>query len=249
MKQMLIYERAQPLRVAEHGDASVKPLADFRFAADLNSVPIVAAEFAAAAQDMAIVFAGTEEEILPAVLLGVEDGANLFIADNGRWTGRYIPAFLRRYPFVFAQNEAGDQLSLCIDEACGALNRDGIGERLFDAEGTRSSYLEQMLEFAAQYQAQFVRTRVFCQRLKALDLLEPAALSVRDGEASKGMAGFFRINRERLKAIPRETLGEMFDTDELELCFLHMQSLTNVEGLSRRRAERRLAEADTSVVQ
>lgn len=246
---MLIYERAQPLRVSEHGDTSVKPVSDFRFAADLNSVPVVAAEFSAAAQDMAVVFAGTDEEILPAVLLGVDEGANLFLDDKGRWSGRYIPAFLRRYPFVFAQNDAGDQLSLCIDEACEALNTEGKGERLFDSEGSRTTYLNQMLEFAAQYQAQFLRTRVFCQRLKALNLLEPAALSIREGDATKGLAGFFRINRERLKAIPREALAEMFDTDELELCFIHLQSLSNVEGLSRRRAERQLAKADTNTVQ
>ncbi|WP_425073763.1 SapC family protein [Sagittula sp. S175] len=249
MKQMLIYERAKPLRVSEHGETSIKPLSDFGFAADLNSVPIVAAEFSAAAQNMAVVFAGTEEEILPAVLLGVDEGVNLFIDDAGRWSGRYIPAFLRRYPFVFAQNDAGDQLSLCIDEACQALNTEGKGERLFDTEGARTGYLTQMLEFAAQYQAQFLRTRVFCQRLKALDLLEPAALSVRDGEVTKGLAGFFRINRERLKAIPREALAEMFDTDELELCFVHLQSLANVDGLSRRRAERQLTSADTRTVQ
>ena len=249
MKQLLIYERAQPLRFADHGNVSVRALTDFRFAADINSVPVVAAEFSAAARDMAIVFAGTEAEILPAVLLGVEEGSNLFLAENGRWNGSYIPAFLRRYPFVFAQDEAGAQLSLCIDAACEALNTDGIGERLFDAEGSRTTYLNQMLEFAAQYQAQFLRTRVFCQRLKALDLLEPAALSVRDPEGARGMAGFFRISRERLKAIPREALQQMFDTDELELCFVHLQSLGNVEGLSRRRAERRLAGADTQNVQ
>lgn len=249
MKQMLVYERAQPLVVSSHGDVSVKPVSDYGFAAELNSVPIVAAEFSAAAQDMAVVFAGTEEEILPAVLLGVDEGGNLFLDDKGRWTGRYIPAFLRRYPFVFAQNDAGDQLSLCIDEACETLNTEGKGERLFDSEGARTTYLNQMLEFAAQYQVQVVRTRAVCQRLKALNLLEPAVLSVRDGDAAEGLTGFFRINRECLKSIPREALAEMFDTDELELCFIHLQSLSNVEGLSRRRVERRLTSADTSSVQ
>lgn len=249
MTQMLIYERAQPLGVSLHGDVSVKPVSDYRFSADLNSVPVVAAEFSAAAQDMAVVFAGIEEDILPAVLLGVGEGGNLFLDDKGRWSGRYIPAFLRRYPFVFAQNEEGDQLSLCIDEACEALNTEGKGERLFDSDGARTNYLNQMLEFAAQYQAQFLRTRVFCQRLKALNLLEPAALSVRDADPAKGLTGFFRINRERLKAIPSETLAEMFDTDELELCFIHLQSLSNVEGLSRRRVEQRLKNVDASSMQ
>jgi hypothetical protein len=249
MKQLLIYERAQPLRVTEHGDTSVKPLRDYNFARALNSIPVVAAEFSAAAQDMAIIFAGTEDEVLPAVLLGVEEGSNLFVTQGGRWTGQYIPAFLRRYPFVFAQNDAGDQLSLCIDEACEALNVDGIGERLFDSEGSRTNYLNQMLDFASQYQSQFLRTRLFCQRLKALNLLEPAALSINDADGQRGMAGFYRVSRERLKEIPQDALIEMFNTDELELCYLHLQSLTNVEGLSRRRAEQRLAGAEMANVQ
>lgn len=247
MKQLLLYERVQPLRYVDHGNVSVRPLSDFRFAAEINSVPVVAAEFSAAAQDMVIVFAGTETEVLPAVLLGVEDSSNLFIGEDGRWNGTYIPAFLRRYPFVFAQNEGSDQLSLCIDEACNALNTDGVGERLFDSEGSRTSYLNQMLDFAAQYQTQFLRTRVFCQRLKELSLLEPAALSVREGSEARGMGGFFRVSRDRLKAMPRQALYEMFEADELELCFLHMQSLSNVGGLSRRRAERSLAKTDTQV--
>ena len=249
MKQMLIYERAQPLSVSAHGEVSVRPAFDYGFSADLNSVPIVAAEFSSAAQDMVVVFAGTEDEILPAVLLGVDQGVNLFLDDRSRWSGRYIPAFLRRYPFVFAQSDAGEQLSLCIDEACELLNTEGKGERLFDSEGARTTYLNQMLEFAAQYQAQFLRTRVFCQRLRSLNLLEPAALSVREQGGAIGLGGFFRIHRERLKAIPREALTEMFDSDELELCFIHLQSLSNVEGLSRRRAEQELTKADTGAVQ
>lgn len=52
-------------------------------------------------------FAGAEDEILPAVLLGVDEGVNLFLDETWRLSGRYVPAFLRRYLFVFAQNDAG----------------------------------------------------------------------------------------------------------------------------------------------
>ena len=127
-------------------------------------------------------------------------------------------------------------MSLCIDEAFEGVNTDGLGERLFDAAGERSGYLTRQLEFASQFQVQFARTKLFCARLVRLGLLEPAMITVRDDATEPTrMSGFFRINRDRLKSIPREELEQMFDTDELELCYLHLQSLSNVETLSARR--------------
>lgn len=247
MKQLLLYERVVPIQASVHGMTSVQTRSGFGFASQINSVPVVAAEIAAASRDMVVVFAGNNEAVFPAALMGVEESQNLYVDDQGAWTGRYIPAFLRRYPFVFAQSDDSDQLSLCIDESYDGVNQDGLGERLFDAAGERSGYLGQMLDFAAQYQVQFARTKLFCERLVRLSLLEPAVITLRDPEgATRQMSGFFRINRERLKSIPREELEQMFDTDELELCFLHLQSMANVETLSRKRAD---ATPDARVMQ
>jgi len=231
-KQLLIYNQAVPVNAQTHQDVSVKMTGNYDFAKAVNSVPIVAAEFNAASADCVIVFAGTEDAVFPAVLLGVENDQNEFVNDKGAWTGRYVPAFLRRYPFVFAQSEDAEQLTLCIDEAFEGINTNGKGERLFDADGERTQYLEDKLQFAAQYQNQYLRTKIFCDRLRELDLLEPAVANFTD-EASKPrrLSGFFRINRDKLKAISPETLTLMFNNDELELCYVHLQSFNNVETL------------------
>lgn len=232
MKELLIYDRAAPVRMDAHADKSVRRVDDFGFAAHVNSVPVVAAEFAACASDMAIVFAGTEQAVVPAVLLGLSQDHNGFLDRDGRWTGRYIPAFLRRYPFVFAGAEGTDELTLCIDETYAGLNDDGIGERLFDSEGNRTLYLQGVLDFAVQYQAQYERTRLFCDRLIALGLLEAVVATFRSATGEeRRLSGFFRINRDRLKAIDPATLAAMFANDELELCFTHLASLANIERL------------------
>jgi len=230
-KQLLIYERVVPLSSEAHRDVSVKAIETFDFARDLNSVPLLAAEFTSAVPDHPIVFAGQGEAIFPAVLLGLEDSQNLCVDAQGSWTGGYIPAFLRRYPFVFSQD--GANFTLCVDETYPGLNRDNRGERLFDADGNRTQYLQTMLTFVQQYQAQFERTRLFCQRLVALDLLEPAQarFTTADGRAGT-LNGFTTINRDRLKAIPEAALKEMFATDELELCFVHLHSLQNITRLA-----------------
>lgn len=232
-KELLIYAQATPVRAQKHGEMSVAPMSGFRFAAEVNSVPIVAAEFSAAAADLTVVFAGTDQAVMPAVLLGLEQNLNRFVAADGSWTGRYVPAFLRRYPFVFAATEGSDDLTLCIDETYAGLNERGEGERLFDANGNRTLYLNGVLEFAVQYQAQYERTRIFCERLVANDLLESVVASFRDTEGNeKRLTGFYRINRDKLKAIGPELLATLFATDELELCFVHLASLSNIDRLA-----------------
>lgn len=231
-KQLLIYDQAVPVNAQEHSDISIKVSNTYSFSKAVNSVPIVAAEFLAASADCVIVFAGTEEAVFPAVLLGVENDQNEFVDNNGNWTGRYVPAFLRRYPFVFAQAGEADQLTLCIDEGFAGLNSDGKGERLFDTDGERTQYLNDQLQFAAQYQNQYLRTKVFCDRLRELDLLEPAVANFTDETSQpRRLSGFFRINRDKLKEISPETLSMMFNNYELELCFAHLQSFNNVETL------------------
>jgi hypothetical protein len=230
---LLIYAASTPVRLQQHGNMSVAPKASFGFAAEVNSVPIVAAEFSAAAADLTVVFAGTDKAVMPVVLLGLENNQNRFVGADGNWTGRYVPAFLRRYPFVFAATEGSGDLTLCIDEAYAGLNDKAEGERLFDSAGNRTPYLNGVLEFAVQYQTQYERTRIFCERLIANDLLESVVASFTDGDGNgKRLAGFFRINRNKLKAIQPDLLATLFATDELELCFVHLASLANIDRLA-----------------
>ena len=234
-KQLLSYEKVIPVSSELHRDVSVKATEKFGFARDLNSVPLLAAEFASAVQNHPIVFAGEGDATFPAVLLGLEDGANQAVDADGNWTEGYVPAFLRRYPFVFSQND--ENFTLCIDETYPGINQEGRGERLFDADGERTQYLQNILAFVSQFQGQFERTRLFCKRLSDLNLLEPAQAryTAADGRSGR-LSGFMTINRDRLKAIPETALKEMFATDELELCFIHIHSLQNVSRLGTKTA-------------
>ncbi len=233
-KQLMIYERAVPVSSETHRDWSIQAGRSYGFAKEINSVPLLAAEFAAAAADHTIVFAGEGDAVFPSVILGQRDGHNAFVGGDDAWKGGYIPAFLRRYPFVFASTENNSQFTLCIDEEFDGFNTDGKGERLFDAEGNRTEYLEKMLKFTSDYQAQFNRTQLFAKRLADLDLLEPAQAQFRDADGKQSsLTGFKTIKRDALRQVAGDTLAEMARTDELELCYLHLHSLTNLQKLGR----------------
>ncbi len=232
-KQLLIYERAVPVNAEQHRDWSVKSGKRYEFSRDLNSVPLTTVEFSLAASEYAIVFAGTEEAIMPSVILGMRDRQNLFLGDDGVWQAKYVPAFLRRYPFVFATDDSGHSFTLCIDEEFAGFNQDGIGERLFDTQGERTQYLGSVLGFLKAYQAEFTRTQAFCTKLKELDLLEPmqARLNI-EADRQYALSGFMAINRERLQNLPGDELSGLARTGKLEIAYLHLQSMRNISLLA-----------------
>ncbi len=225
--QLLIYETAVPVSAARHRDASVEVGGDYAFAKSVNSVPLMAVEFPHAAPEYAIVFAGVKDEVMPAVILGVRGNENLYLA-GGKWSAKYIPAFVRRYPFVFSSPDDGKTFMLCVDEAFPGFNRDGRGQRLFGEDNKPSAYVDNVLKFLKEYQLQFARTRAFCRKVKDLGLLEPMQAQIAIGAGERlSLGGFWAVNRDKLKALPGDRLAELAKTDELELLYLHLQSMRN----------------------
>lgn len=232
--QLLIYRNVQPITRDKHGELYLKAGKDFVFAKEVNSVPLMAAEFPAAASDLPIVFTDTDDGVLPVAVLGIERDVNLMVDDDNRWQGEYVPAFFRRYPFVFASSEDGKTFTLCIDEDYEGINSEGRGERLFDADGEQTQYLSRVLSFLQDYQAHFQRTRTFCRRLVELDLLEAVEAQVRLPEGGRRtLTGFKSINRQKLKELSAEQLQTLMGNDELELMHIHLQSMRNFNRLAR----------------
>lgn len=226
MTQLLFYEEAKPVTVEHHKDLAIKAGVSYEYAKKVNSVPLTAVEFAQAAIEYPIVFAGNDESVMPAVILGVRNSENLYVDDSGAWRGKYIPAFVRRYPFVFSTDGAGNRFILHVDESYSGCNREGRGERLFDNDGQQTQYLKSILNFLQDYQGRFMRTKQYCERLKSLGLLQPmqAQFNLTSGE-QRSLSGFMTVDREKLKAISAEDLETMFRNDELECTYLHLFSL------------------------
>ena len=240
--QLLIYENAVPITRQRHGNWSVEVGADYRFSSNVNSIPLMAVEMPQAAREYPIVFAGSGENMMPAVILGLRGNENLFLKPEGGWDASYIPAFIRRYPFVFSATEDGNKFTLCIDEAFAGFNQEGKGARLFDDEGKPTTYVENVLKFLQEYQSQFRLTQSFCKRVQELELLEPMQAQVTLGSGQRtSLGGFMAVSRDKLKALSGEKLVPMVKTDELELVYVHLQSLRNFDAFKSRLASQAAA--------
>jgi SapC len=227
-KQLLIYETAVPLSSNRHAKLSLDAKGDYSFSAGINAVPLMAVEFIRAATEYAIVFTVAGEDVIPAAVLGLKGEQNLYLTADAHWQAKYIPAFIRRYPFVFAASEDKKTLTLCIDESHPGVNHEGKGQRIFGDDAKPTAYTQTVLKFLQEYQAHFERTKLFGRHLKELGLLEPmqAKVTTPAGE-QRSIGSFMAVSRAKLRALDGEALATLAKTDELELLYLHLYSLRN----------------------
>jgi hypothetical protein len=222
-----------------HRARRVRPGQGFGFARRTNSLYLAGAEFNEACKEYAIVFTRSAAgKAAPVVVLGLRTDENLFVDAQDAWDARYIPAFVRRYPFVLAELP-GRSLGVCIDEAYEGLG-ETEGEALFDAQGQDTPFLRSALEFLAQYQREHLRTEAFCQRLEQHGLLTEmnARASLPDGR-SFAVGGLLVVDEKKLLALPDAAALAMFRAGELHLVSMHLASLSNMQGLLDRLAQRK----------
>jgi len=232
------YDKPVLLDRERHKRLRVRASASFAFARQANSVYLAGVEFNEAMKEYPIVFTrAANGRMVPVAMLGLQNRDNLFVDDEAQWNARYLPAFVRRYPFVLAQL-GGEQLGVCIDEAYGGFNP-REGEALFDENGANTPFLANAVEFLERFQREFARTEVFCQRLEQAGLLREmnAKADLVDGR-SFTVSGLFVVDEPRLMALPDAVALSLFRSGELHLVAMHLASLSNMQVLVDRMARR-----------
>ncbi|MFT6916467.1 MAG: hypothetical protein ACJAWL_002807 [Motiliproteus sp.] len=231
----MFYKNITALRAEHHQDICVEPLTDHSFAGQTNAIVLGVSEFSPALVQYPIVFVKSGDKVTPAAVTGLRDQQNLFVDGKGQWSEGYIPAYVRRYPFVVAA--AGDkQLTVCIDEGYSGINRGQRGEPLFEG-GQHSAYLKRVIGFLEGFEAEFSRTRNFCLQLVELDLLEETRVNMSMTQAEQedfALSGFLAVSRDKLAKLPADTLKQLQLDGGLELIYRHLASLSRFDDLFKR---------------
>ncbi len=242
MTDTAFYEKPVLLNRETHRALRVGPTLGFAFASRANSLYLAGVEFNEAAKEYAIVFTRSGGKTIPVVILGLRAQENLYVSNDGQavWDAKYIPAFVRRYPFVLAQMPGAD-MGVCIDEACNNL-RDPNGQALFDAQGHSTEFLQNAVEFLTKFQQEYQRTDAFCQRVVAAGLLTDmnAKADLTDGR-SFTVNGLMVVDEKKLLALDDTQVLAMFRAGDLHWLSLHLASLTNMQRLIDRMAERKVS--------
>ncbi len=221
----LFYKQPQPLQAGVHDKLSLAKQTSYAFAAEANSVPLVSGEMATACRHFPIVFTEGQQPA-PVAVLGLRGQENLFIDAEGQWrAGIYIPAYIRRYPFIFMENADQSQFTLCLDMAAANVveNRDNP---LFDDEGKPSELARSALEFCREYQNQHAYTAEFCRALAEAELLvENRADITLPGGQRLTLSGFKVIDEAKFNALPEQEFLRWRAKGWLTLVYCHLISI------------------------
>ena len=244
MANLLFYKNPVPLNKNDHKDKKISSIGrNFMFPGETNAVILAGVEFSEAAKEYPIVFTQAGDKVVAVALLGLRNEENLYVDDKGGWDGRYIPSFVRQYPFVLAETGQTGQQAVCIDDAYEGFN-DDEGEPLFAGEET-TPILQQAIDFLEEDQKQYLRTEAFVQRLRGNDLLMSfnAKVDMVDGQQF-GLTGLLAIDEKKLLQMPDDKALRLFRSGELSWIYCQLMSLGNMGKMVDRIAARVGASAE-----
>ncbi|MEM1316622.1 MAG: SapC family protein [Pseudomonadota bacterium] len=232
----LFYARPEVLEARRHAGLRLKPHPGFAFASKANALPLNVAEFAKAAVDYPIVFAGTGT-IAPLAVTGLRAGENLFVDASGDWApGAYVPAYARRHPFILTRPKPeGDQVMLCMDMESARVGdeADADASPLFE-DGAPSEHAKNALNFCLEFQRHATATEEIAKYMHEAGLLVPQSgkVELSDGEELR-LTDFQIVDEKKLNEVPEDKLAEMRRLGILGAAYCQLVSMNNWPKLSR----------------
>ena len=215
-----------------HRDLRIGP-GNASFAAKSQAVPLVASEFADASLEYPIVFSRSADGQWTAMALtGAQPNRNAFVDAQGLWGGRYVPASLRRYPFILAKGEGG-QFSVAIDLA--ATNVGKTGEPVFNDKGEPAPLVAGVMPLLIEFQQQAELTGRWLKQFEEAGLLTPKTLQMGAAQGAQGaIGGIWVVDEAKLGALPTDTLSGWFKSGQIGAIYAHLISLRNLAPLGER---------------
>ena len=229
-----LFKQPKPLDSQAHRSLRLQARQPYHFAAQQSLVPVMAGEAAQIAREYALVFsdvAGT----LPLALLGARQGHNAYVRPSGHWAARYVPAHVRRYPFVLAEQAppagaapgTASRLVMVDADAPHLVYEGGLA--LFESDGSPSKVLQQVQQVLVMLERDSERTLQLVRQIEAAGLLVERVLQVtpRTGRPV-GLQGLRVVDETRLAALEPVALQALQQSGALRLVYAHLLSMVNL---------------------
>lgn len=235
----LFYKRLEPLSSNVHADYRTIAADSAPFLANAHAIPVTVDEFISAQRFYPIVFSVGENPV-PIVLMGLNEGSNVFIDEDGKLRGEaYIPAYVRRYPFMLARlKPESEDLSLCFDPESGLVGPFDEGLPLFES-GKPSMATDKILKFCEEFEMAAQRTNAFMEDLVASDLLIDGEVTIQPAGTPKPFIyrGFRMVSEEKVRDLRGDELRKMNQKGLLPLVMAHLFSLGQIREIFGKQVE------------
>ena len=230
----LLYSQLELLNLQQHGSWKIRRIDKSPMMAKVHAIPATVEEFPLLQRFYPIVFSVGDNPV-PLVLMGLNEGVNVFLDEDGVLIDKdvYVPAYLRRYPFLLARvRPDSDELSLCVDPSSGAVGDFEEGEPLFDGDQP-SETTKAILQFCEQFETAGQRTSAFMEDLRAAGLLMEGEVAIQpEGQDQPYIyRGFQMVDEEKLRELRGDELRKMNQNGMLGLIFAHLFSLSQTRDI------------------
>lgn len=236
----LLYTNPVPVDRVRHKGMALALESGLAFAAKITAVPIALSEFSRVMQHYPIAFS-MDKTAAPLAILGLRAEENLFVQPDSKWLAdTYIPAYIRRYPFIFAENGVDNMLTLCVDDVPGVLKK-SAKDGLFDKDGSLLDKTKNTLEFCGNVQRDLEKTTNFTTILDQSGILGNCEARVTLPDHNRRiLSGLRVIDKRRYDALSEATLLEWHRNQWTPAVYAHLYSMGNWGKLTRL-LDRRLA--------
>lgn len=220
----LFYTKPTPLDAKAHAKMALKRNFTLDYTGKVNAVPVNLIELPQVCHYYPIAFS-PDGNATPVAIMGLRDNENLFVDKKGQWLeNAYIPAYIRRYPFIFSEMPGSDQLSLCVDMNDDVIEKEGE-QRFFEADGKPSILSQNALEFCKSYHAAAQATLAFSRKLAESGLLVDRQADINIGNGKKiSFSGFRIIDEKKLAEMDDKTFLEWRKQGWLPFIYAHLFS-------------------------
>jgi len=220
----LFYSNPVPLDGKAHADWGLRDGFGLGFTSGVNAVPINLIEMPQVCHHYPIAFS-PDGNGTPVAILGLRDNENLFLTDDLGWKAQtYIPAYIRRYPFIFSELPDGEQLTLCVDQVDNIVGPDK-DFKFFETDGSPSQLSNNALEFCKSYHAAAQQTIEFSRKIIDSNLLVERQAQIKiAGSKVINFSGFGIIDEAAFAKLPSDTFLEFRENGWLPFVYAHLFS-------------------------
>ncbi|HEX8215884.1 MAG TPA: SapC family protein [Allosphingosinicella sp.] len=235
----LFYKDLTPLSSSVHTGYRVRNADNAPFLVNAHAIPITVDEFITAQRHYPIVFSVGENPV-PLALMGLNEGVNVFVDDQGKLLGEtYIPAYIRRYPFMLARLQPDAQeLSLCFDPTSDLIGELDDGNPLFDGDQPNDN-LNSILKFCEEFEIAAQRTNAFVKEVQEAELLIDGEVTIQPTGQDQPFVyrGFQMVSDEKLRELHGDKLRKLNQNGALPLVIAHLFSLPMVRDIFARQLQ------------
>lgn len=229
-----MFHRKEVLKPAEHGALKVVETNDYSYARGEILAPIVFDEMADIAREYPIVFPDNPSG-LPCVLLGLEEGQNAYVDDQGRWQATYIPAHIRRYPFMLGKTDQSEEPTaegttryVILFDPDAPHFGDKNGHPVFTPGGELSPHLQRRLQLLESMQKAISITQNLVAAIDALGLLVERSITIsKGGKPDALVKGIKVVDEKKLNQLSEADFMQLRNAGALPLVYAHLLSWAN----------------------